>query len=87
MRRNFNAAGTSIDDLISETEKQCNYFKSKVSANKLEVAILTPTNKEPLPALDVAKVMEVITKHFADAEMDFDFGECQGNEYCVEVAW
>ncbi|OHX66074.1 hypothetical protein [Flammeovirga pacifica] len=87
MRRNFNAAGTSIDELISETEKQCNYFKSKVSSNKLEVAILTPTNLKSLPALEVAKVMDIITKHFSEAEMDFDFGECQGNEYCIEVAW
>ena len=87
MRRNFTAAGDTLEALIADTEKQCNYFKSKVSSTKLEIAILTPPTKKALGALEVAQVMEIVTKTFSEAEMDFDFSECQGNEYCVEVAW
>ncbi|MBB6459580.1 hypothetical protein [Flammeovirga kamogawensis] len=87
MRRNFTAAGSDLESLLNDTEKQCLYFKKAASSQTLEVAILTPSGMTALGALEVAKLMEVVTKHFADAEMEFEFGECQGSEYCVEVAW
>ncbi|NLR90729.1 MULTISPECIES: hypothetical protein [Flammeovirga] len=87
MRRNFTAAGESLETLLADTEKQCNYFKPKVSSSKLEIAILTPPTKSPLGALEVAQVMEMVTKFFPEAEMDFEFADCQGMDYCVEVAW
>ncbi|WP_044202741.1 hypothetical protein [Flammeovirga sp. OC4] len=87
MRRNFNAYGADLVSLKEDLEKQCLHFQKNISSQSLEVAILSPNGKKELQLMESAKLMEVLTKHFEESEMDFEFGSCEGNEYCVDVNW
>ncbi|KXX69824.1 hypothetical protein [Flammeovirga sp. SJP92] len=87
MRRNFNAYGVDLNSLIKDLEKQCLHFQKNISSQSLEIAILSPTGKTELQLMESAKLMEVLTKYFEESEMDFTFGSCEGNEYCVDVNW
>lgn len=87
MRRNFTALGEDLNSLKTDLEKQSIHFKKNMTSQNLEVEILSPSNKPMLQIMESAQLMEILTVHFADAEMNFEFGKCQGNDYCVEVNW
>ena len=87
MRRNFTAFGDDLPSLIEDLEKQSKHFQKSISSQSLEIAILSPTGKNELQLMESAQLMEILTNHFQDSEMDFEFGGCQGTEYCVEVNW
>lgn len=87
MRRNLTALGGDLPSLIEDLEKQCQHAKKYISSQSLEVSILSPNEKDELQLMQSAKLMEVLAKHFKESEMNFEFGNCQGNEYCVEVTW